>query len=118
MTPTPPGTQGREIHLLPRHWAWLQAQPRSASATLRRLVEEARRDPQGQLRLRETQAQCYDFLRDSAGDRPHFEAAIRALFAGDAPGFDAAVADWPAELRARSHELASAVWTAGADRSA
>ena len=118
MTSTPSGPEGREIHLLPRHWAWLQAQPRSVSATLRRLVEEARRDPLGQQRLRETQARCYDFLRDSAGDRPHFEAAIRALFTGDAPGFEAAVADWPADLRARSHELASAAWTAGAERSA
>src|SRR5262245_47386662 len=37
------GVVAREVTLLPRHWDWLAAQPGGASATLRRLVEEARR---------------------------------------------------------------------------
>src|SRR5690349_13164169 len=36
------GVTAREITLLPRHWAWLQEQPGGASATIRRLVEQAR----------------------------------------------------------------------------
>lgn len=34
------GVVAREITLLPRQWAWLDAQPGSASITLRKLVEE------------------------------------------------------------------------------
>ena len=37
------GVVAREITLLPRHWAWLNAQPGGASVALRRLIEESRR---------------------------------------------------------------------------
>ena len=37
------GVVSREVTLLPRHWAWLSAQRGGASATLRRLVDDARR---------------------------------------------------------------------------
>src|SRR5690606_22652282 len=33
------GVVAREVTLLPVHWAWLNAQPGGASATLRKLVE-------------------------------------------------------------------------------
>ena len=38
------GVVSREITLLPRHWEWLATQPGGASVTLRKLVEQARRD--------------------------------------------------------------------------
>ena len=34
------GVEAKEVALLPKHWAWLQSRPKSASATLRLLVEE------------------------------------------------------------------------------
>ena len=37
------GVVAREVTLLPRHWEWLRRQPGGASATLRRLVDAARR---------------------------------------------------------------------------
>src|SRR6185295_4630427 len=37
------GVVAREISLLPRHWEWLEQQPNGASAALRRLVDEARK---------------------------------------------------------------------------
>src|SRR4051812_21451328 len=37
------GVEAREVTLLPRHWKWLAEQEGGASATLRRLVEEALR---------------------------------------------------------------------------
>ncbi len=36
------GVVSREVSLLPRHWDWLKSQRGGASATLRRLVDEAR----------------------------------------------------------------------------
>src|SRR5687768_7811057 len=35
------GVEAREITLLPRHWEWLAQQRGGASATLRKLVEDA-----------------------------------------------------------------------------
>ena len=42
------GVTSREISLLPRHWEWLETQPNGTSATLRRLVEEARKRDAGE----------------------------------------------------------------------
>ena len=110
--PSPrPGTHG--IALLPRHWAWLAAQPRSPSATLRRLIDAARRDPDGHLPRRDAQEACYRFVRWEAGDRPGFEAAVRALYAGDARGFGAHTAAWPADVRDEARRLAHDTWPDG-----
>src|ERR1700730_17789538 len=46
------GVVAREVSLLPRHWEWLAAQSGGASATLRRLVDEARRGDGGAARAR------------------------------------------------------------------
>jgi len=104
---------GREITLLPRHWAWLAAQPRSASATLRRLVDEARRDPDGRLRREQAQEVCYRYLRHNAGDRAGFEEAVRALYAGDALRFSDVTAPWPADVREQARALAAAACERG-----
>lgn len=95
------GVVPREVTLLPRHWAWLNAQPGGASVALRRLVEVASRDPEVKLRdrVRERQTVAYRFLSTLAGDLPGFEAASRALFAGARPPFVDATAAWPAEVR-------------------
>ncbi len=97
--PRPEPLKAREITLLPRHWAWLATQHRSASASLRGLVEDAIRDRDGRHGVRAAQEACYAFMRDTAGDRPHFEEAVRALFAGDEARFDDCVAGWPAAVR-------------------
>jgi len=105
---SPRATHG--VTLLSRHWAWLAAQPRSASATLRRLVEEAHRDTDGHLRRAEARDDCYRYLRDEAGDRPGFEDTVRALYAGDAARFDTLIAAWPEVIRLEARRLAAAVW--------
>lgn len=101
---------GREIQLLPRHWQWLDEQPRSASATLRLLVERARRDEDGRLAAEAARERCYEFIRDMAGDRPNFEEACRALFAGKPAAFAALTAAWPTEIQVRARELATPAW--------
>ncbi|MFZ0270054.1 DUF2239 family protein [Caulobacter sp.] len=42
-----------------------------------------------------------------AGDRPGFEDMSRALFAGDAAGFSARVAEWPADIAEHLRVLAA-----------
>jgi len=93
------GVTAREVTLLPRHWEWLAAQPGGASVALRKLVEAARRESEGPDRRRAARDAAYRFASAMAGDRPGFEAMSRALFAGDAAGFAARIADWPADIR-------------------
>jgi hypothetical protein len=100
------GVQAREVTLLPRHWEWLAAQPGGASSTLRRLVEQARKASEGQVTPRAAMDAAYHFLTVMAGDRPGYEAAIRALYAKDRAAFEAETAGWPAAIR--DHGLALA----------
>lgn len=95
------GVKSREVTLLPRHWDWLARQRGGASATLRRLVDEA-----AAASGKENPDAGYRFLNAIAGDRPGFEEAIRALYARNAAGFAAAMAGWPADIRAHAQRLA------------
>ena len=99
------GVQPREVTLLPRHWDWLAAQPGGASPTLRRLVEEARKAAQ-QPSPRAAMDAAYHFLTVMAGDRPGYEEAIRALYARDKTGFEAACGAWPTAIRDHGAALA------------
>lgn len=101
------GVVAREVTLLPRHWDWLSAQPGGASVALRKLVEQARRDAGDRDRTRQAHERAYHFMSAMAGDRPGFEDATRALFAGDGPRFDELIAAWPADIRDHARRLTS-----------
>ena len=101
------GVVAREITLLPRHWDWLAAQPGGASQALRRLVDEARRADGGQAGRRASQEAAYRFMSAMAGDLAGFEEAARALFAGDAGGFERNVGQWPQDVAAYARRLAA-----------
>jgi uncharacterized protein len=100
------GVVAREITLLPRHWDWLAQQKGGASVAIRKLVDEARRNNEGSDRIRLAQEAAYRFMSAMAGNRPHFEEAIRALFAGDAKRFEQLIAEWPADVRDHAARLA------------
>jgi len=101
------GVVAREITLLPRHWDWLNAQPGGASVALRKLVEEARRANEGKDRVRQSQEAAYRFISILAGNRPGFEEATRALFAGHRDRFDQLIAPWPKDVRRHARKLAA-----------
>jgi hypothetical protein len=96
------GVVGREVSLLPRHWDWLEQQPSGISAALRRLVDEARKREPGRQRARALRDAAARFLTTMAGDRPGYEEATRALFAGDEARFERLVRPWPADVRKRA----------------
>lgn len=100
------GVVGREVTLLPRHWEWLNAQPGGASVALRRLVDEARRSGAPAQDARLAQERAYRVMSALAGDRPGYEEALRALFAGDRARLEAHIAEWPADIRAYTLRLA------------
>ncbi len=105
----PPGTEAprpgrpklgvvpREVTLLPRHWDWLAGQPGGASVALRKLVEEAMRDPQSRQRARRDAV--YRLATALVGNAPGYEEAMRALYAGEAEDFAAHIEAWPPDVR-------------------
>jgi len=101
------GVVAREITLLPRHWDWLAQQAGGASVAIRKLVEEARRTGEHRDRVRQAQESAYRFMSVMAGNRPHYEDAIRALFANDSVDFEKLIAEWPADVRHHASALAA-----------
>ncbi|MDF1565975.1 MAG: DUF2239 family protein [Deltaproteobacteria bacterium] len=94
------GVTSREISLLPRHWEWLAGQRGGASATLRRLVDEARKaEVPAETLLRRALDAAHAFLSDLSGDRAGFEEVLRALYAKDVARVGDLVADWPHDIR-------------------
>ncbi|MEN0076398.1 MAG: DUF2239 family protein [Paracraurococcus sp.] len=102
------GVAAREVTLLPRHWDWLNAQPGGASVALRRLVEAARTSHAAGDAARLARQAADAFMLAMAGNLPGYEAASRALYAGDRARFEAETAAWPADLRAHARRLAAA----------
>jgi hypothetical protein len=100
------GVVAREVTLLPRHWEWLAQQSGGASVALRRLVDEARRAGEDKDRIRLAQEAAYRFMSTMAGNKPHYEDAIRALFADDPARFEELIAEWPADVRKHTARLA------------
>jgi hypothetical protein len=96
----------REVTLLPRHWDWLAQQPGGASVALRKLVDAARRTGEDGQQRRQAQEAAYRFMSAMAGDKPHYEDAIRALFANDPARFEKLIAAWPADVRVHALVLA------------
>lgn len=92
------GVVSREVSLLPRHWEWLGDQPGGASAALRKLVEEARKAGAGD-GVRRAREAAYRLLVELGGDRPGFEEASRALFAGDEERLATITERWPPDVR-------------------
>jgi hypothetical protein len=92
------GVTAREVTLLPRHWEWLATQPGGASAALRRLVDQARRDTGASDTIRQAQEATYRVMTTLAGDLPGYEEATRALFARDRARFDQLTAPWPVDI--------------------
>jgi hypothetical protein len=90
------GVKAREITLLPRQWEWLAAQPAGASATIRRLVDQARKSDPDPASARDS---VYRFITEMGGDRPNYEEALRALYRRDLGRFAQLIADWPADVQ-------------------
>jgi hypothetical protein len=107
------GVVAREVTLLPRHWAWLNAQPGGASVALRKLVEQARRTHGEKDRRRNAQERAYYFMSAMAGNLPGFEEAARALFVDDEWRVRELTAAWPQDVR--EHALALAFGDAAGD---
>ena len=100
------GVISREVSLLPRHWEWLASQPGGASATIRKLIEEARKRSSTHMSVKKIQERVYRFMSVIAGDMKGYEEALRALYKTDRRNFLLHTQDWPIDVR--SHVIALA----------
>ncbi len=94
------GVVSREVSLLPRHWEWLERQPGGLSATLRKLVELARKSGRAKELARNAREAAAKFMWAMGGNLPGFEEASRALYAKDDARLRELICDWPADIRA------------------
>jgi len=97
------GVTPREITLLPKHWDWLATQPGGASVALRKLVEEASRNPKAQQRAQRDAV--YRLATALVGNAPGYEEAMRALYAGHGEDFAAHIEAWPTDVRQVLEEM-------------
>lgn len=104
------GVVAREVSLLPRHWEWLSTQSGGASATLRRLIDDARKTTSARDLLKQAQERTYKFMSVLGGNLPNYEDALRALYAKDKKKFRDHIADWPADVQEHAKALAGPVF--------
>lgn len=100
------GVVAKEITLLPRQWEWLSTQPGGASATIRRLVDEAKKLGADEDNLRRKTEAAYKFLSEIGGNLPNYEESLRALFANQQAAFKKMSATWPNDIRQYALKLA------------
>lgn len=105
------GVISREVSLLPRHWEWLATQPGGASATLRKLIEDARKKTAGAVDVKQAQERAYKFMNVLAGDLSGYEEALRALYRKDKKGFASNIEAWPKDVKDHALALAKPVFS-------
>lgn len=93
------GVVCREVSLLPRHWDWLENQQGGISASIRRLVDEARKHEPEKEMERNKRNVASRVMMVLAGNLPGYEEASRALFAGDREKFENEISGWPKDIR-------------------
>jgi len=79
--------------------AWLEGQPQGISATLRRLVDEAKKRDPGEQRARRAREAISKLMTALVGNAEHYEEASRALFAKDNQRFTQLARAWPKDVR-------------------
>lgn len=104
------GVVAKEITLLPRHWEWLAEQRGGASATLRRLIDQARKATSQEFQQRKMHERTYQFLHTIAGDLPNYEECLRALFANDLTTFKKHLANWPKDIQIYAEQLTTQLY--------
>lgn len=110
------GVVAREVTLLPRHWEWLAEQTSSASATIRALIDEARKRDAGAPSASAAQAAADCFMMAKLGDQPGYEEASRALYARDEYRFMRITVSWPKDLRDHARKLAAPAFRKGEEK--
>lgn len=104
------GVVSREVSLLPRHWEWLATQSGGASATLRKLIDDAKKKSLNVSQSKQAQDRTYQVMSVLAGDLKGYEETLRALYKKDKKKFLTLIEAWPRDIQLYITELAGPVF--------
>lgn len=104
------GVISREVSLLPRHWEWLATQTGGSSATLRNLVEEAKKKSENGNQIKQAQERTYKFMFAIAGDFEGYEEVLRALYKKDEITFLEKIENWPKDIQVYLKDISKPVF--------
>lgn len=100
------GVTSKPLTLLPKHWEWLALQPGGGSATVRALIDEAMKTADTAVMPEQAKETTYKFMTVIAGDLPHYEEALRALYKNDGSLFELLISKWPKGVQKHVKRLA------------
>lgn len=93
------GVISREITLQQKHWDWLDLQNSSASAVIRKLIDQELNNAQSESNIMMTKQTTDRFMSAMLGNMPNYEEATRALYQGNKEGFLELIQDYPNDLK-------------------
>ena len=94
------GVISREITLQQKHWDWLDQQSSSASAVIRKLIDQELNNPASASNIMLAKQAVDRFMSAILGNMPNYEEATRALYQGNKCLFLTLIQNYPADLKA------------------
>lgn len=92
------GVISREITLQQKHWDWLDQQSSSASAVIRKLIDNELNNPNSESNKLLAKQATDRFMSAMLGNMPNYEEATRALYQGNKEIFLDLIQDYPKDI--------------------
>lgn len=99
------GVISREITLQQKHWDWLDQQSSSASAVIRKLIDQELNNPLSESNIMMAKQATDRFMSAMLGNFPNYEAATRALYQSDKAAFLDLIENYPEDIKTYLHRL-------------
>ncbi|WP_445115221.1 DUF2239 family protein [Acinetobacter sp. WZC-1] len=93
------GVISREVTLQQKHWNWLDQQSTSASAVIRKLIDQELNNPASESNIMLAKQATDRFMSAMLGNMPNYEEATRALYQGNRAVFLQLIQAYPADLK-------------------
>ena len=93
------GVISREITLQQKHWDWLDQQSSSASAVIRKLIDQELNNPLSKSNIMLAKQATDRFMSAMLGNMPNYEEATRALYQGNKDQFLQLIEHYPIDLK-------------------
>lgn len=93
------GVISREITLQQIHWNWLDQQNSSASAVIRKLIDQELNNPNSESNKMMVKQAIDRFMSAMSGNIPHYEEATRALYRDNQESFIALIDNCPEDIK-------------------
>lgn len=93
------GVISREITLQEKHWNWLDQQNSSASAVIRKLIDQELNNPHSESNKMMVKQAIDRFMSAMSSNIPNYEEAARALYRDNQESFIALIENCPEDIK-------------------